>query len=92
MRRVNNISFHAVDQRQDVEYLDIEPCLQRLLVRWQVRAFQKQRPHPAGGAQAEKYADLAYTHDRYNAKALVNKGNCLLLRGELDMAKQVCWG
>lgn len=38
--------------------------------------------------QAEKYADLAYTHDRYNAKALVNKGNCLLLRGELDMAKQ----
>merc|ERR1719230_2004840 len=24
--------------------------------------------------QAEKYADMAYAHDRYNAKALVNKG------------------
>ena len=52
MRRVDDISFHAVDQRQDVEYLDIEPCLQRLLVRRQVRAFQKQRPHHSVGAQA----------------------------------------
>ena len=26
--------------------------------------------------QADKYADLAVRHDRYNAKALVNKGNC----------------
>ena len=57
MRRVDDISFHAVDQRQDVEYLDVEPCLQRLLVRWQVRAFQKQRPHPAGGAQAVDQPD-----------------------------------
>ena len=39
-------------------------------------------------AQAEKYADLAYTNDRYNAKALVNKGNCLLVKGELEMSKQ----
>jgi intraflagellar transport protein 88 len=38
--------------------------------------------------QAEKYADLAYTNDRYNAKALVNKGNCLLVKGEFEMAKQ----
>jgi len=38
--------------------------------------------------QAEKYADLAYTHDRYNAKALVNKGNCLLVKGEFEMSKQ----
>jgi len=39
-------------------------------------------------ANAEKYADLAYTNDRYNAKALVNKGNCLLVKGELEMSKQ----
>jgi intraflagellar transport protein 88 len=39
-------------------------------------------------AQAEKYADLAYTNDRYNAKALVNKGNCLLVKGDFEMAKQ----
>jgi intraflagellar transport protein 88 len=38
--------------------------------------------------QAEKYADLAYTNDRYNAKALVNKGNCLLVKGDFEMAKQ----
>jgi len=38
--------------------------------------------------QAEKYADLAYTNDRYNAKALVNKGNCLMVKGDLEMAKQ----
>ena len=31
--------------------------------------------------QAEKYADLAYTHDRYNAKALVNKvGRAVVLK------------
>ena len=30
---------------------------------------------------ADKYADLAYEHDRYNARALVNKGNCLAVRG-----------
>lgn len=39
-------------------------------------------------SQAEKYADMAYTNDRYNAKALVNKGNCLLVKGEFEMAKQ----
>merc|ERR1719230_1122419 len=39
-------------------------------------------------ANAEKYADMAYQHDRYNAKALVNKGNCLAMRGEVDHAKQ----
>ena len=38
--------------------------------------------------QAEKYADLAYRHDRYNAKALVNKGNCLLIKGEFELSKQ----
>jgi hypothetical protein len=29
-----------------------------------------------GTAQADKYANLAVRHDRYNAKALVNLGNC----------------
>lgn len=41
--------------------------------------------------QAEKYADMAYTHDRYNAKALVNKGNCLMMSRKnenVEMAKQ----
>ena len=39
-------------------------------------------------AAAEKYADIAYQHDRYNAKALVNKGNCLAHKNEGDQAKQ----
>jgi len=39
-------------------------------------------------SQAEKYADLGYKNDRYNAKALVNKGNCLLVKGEFEMSKQ----
>jgi len=37
---------------------------------------------------AEKYADLAYEFDRYNAKALVNKGNCLTMKNQSDLAKQ----
>mmetsp|Transcript_16978 Transcript_16978/g.53007 ORF Transcript_16978/g.53007 Transcript_16978/m.53007 type:complete len:554 (+) Transcript_16978:886-2547(+) len=37
---------------------------------------------------AERYADLAYCDDRYNAKALVNKGNCLVKRLELELARQ----
>ena len=34
---------------------------------------------------ADKYADLAYEHDRYNARALVNKGNCLAVRGCVEI-------
>lgn len=37
---------------------------------------------------AEKYADMAITHDRYNAKALVNRGNCLFMRNEFLRAKE----
>lgn len=37
---------------------------------------------------AERYADLAYAHDRYNAKALVNKGNCLTTNNDAETAKQ----
>lgn len=40
-------------------------------------------------AQADKYANLAVRHDRYNAKALVNKGNCLNVNGEKEKAKEL---
>jgi intraflagellar transport protein 88 len=40
-------------------------------------------------AEADKYANLAVRHDRYNAKALVNKGNCLYVKGELERAKEL---
>jgi intraflagellar transport protein 88 len=39
--------------------------------------------------QASKYANLAVKHDRYNAKALVNMGNCLMDRAELERAKEL---
>jgi len=39
--------------------------------------------------QADKYANLAVRNDRYNAKALVNKGNCLYVKGELERAKEL---
>ncbi|CAM9370847.1 unnamed protein product, partial [Heterosigma akashiwo] len=39
--------------------------------------------------QADRYADLAIKQDRYNAKALVNKGNCLYQRGEYPRAKEL---
>jgi len=37
----------------------------------------------------EKYSDLALKQDRYNARALVNKGNTLLLRGDCHKAKDL---
>jgi intraflagellar transport protein 88 len=38
---------------------------------------------------AIKYADLAMKHNRYNAKALVNKGNCMFMRGEFEHARSM---
>lgn len=38
---------------------------------------------------ADKYANLAVRYQRYNAKALVNKGNCLFCQGELERAKEL---
>lgn len=38
---------------------------------------------------AEKQADLAIKSDRYNAKALVNKGNCLFVAGEYQRAREM---
>jgi len=39
-------------------------------------------------ANAEKYAECAIEYDRYNAKALVNRGNCLFMRNEFLRAKE----
>ncbi|CAE7482309.1 CSN5, partial [Symbiodinium necroappetens] len=39
--------------------------------------------------QAEKYADIAVKADRYNARALVNKGNCMFMNDEFERAKEV---
>lgn len=37
---------------------------------------------------AEQFSDLAIQHDRYNSKALVNKGNCLFVNEDYDRAKE----
>ena len=37
---------------------------------------------------AETFADLAIQHDRYNSKALVNKGNCLYNQEDFDRSKE----
>ena len=37
---------------------------------------------------AEKFSDMAIQNDRYNSKALVNKGNCLFINEEYDKAKE----
>jgi len=38
---------------------------------------------------AIKYADVAMKHNRYNAKALVNKGNCMFMRSEYEAARSM---
>ncbi|CAM9126724.1 unnamed protein product [Ectocarpus fasciculatus] len=38
---------------------------------------------------ADSYADMAIRHNRYNAKALVNKGNCLFMSKEYERAKEI---
>jgi intraflagellar transport protein 88 len=38
---------------------------------------------------AATYADLSVHNDRYNARALVNRGNCLYRKGDLEGAKMV---
>merc|ERR1719324_1832891 len=43
----------------------------------------------ADHANAEKYADMAVKADRYNARALVNKGNCMFMNDEFERAKEV---
>jgi len=39
--------------------------------------------------QADEYANMAVQHTRYNASALVNKGNCLFAADDLDGARSV---
>ena len=43
--------------------------------------------HEADFNNAVKYADIAMKHNRYNAKALVNKGNCMFMRNDLEHAR-----
>ena len=45
--------------------------------------------HEADYPNAVKYADLAMKHNRYNAKALVNKGNCMFMRNDLEHARSM---
>jgi len=40
-------------------------------------------------ANAEKYADVAVKADRYNARALVNKANCMFMNDEFERAKEL---
>ena len=37
---------------------------------------------------AEKYCDIALKFDKYNCKALVNKGNCLFYQNDFEGAKE----
>lgn len=37
---------------------------------------------------AEKYCDIALKYDRYNCKALVNKGNCYYYKNDFSRAKE----
>lgn len=39
---------------------------------------------------AEKYAEMGVQNDRYNARALVNRANCMFERGDLEGAKMAC--
>ncbi|KAL7531684.1 hypothetical protein ACHAXR_004171 [Thalassiosira sp. AJA248-18] len=39
--------------------------------------------------RASNYADIALGSDRYNAKALVNKANCLFVSGDFTLAKDL---
>jgi len=43
----------------------------------------------ADHASAEKYADIAVKADRYNARALVNKANCMFMNDEFERAKEI---
>ena len=45
--------------------------------------------HEADYQNAVKYADIAMKHNRYNAKALVNKGNCMFMRNDLEHARSM---
>jgi intraflagellar transport protein 88 len=40
-------------------------------------------------SEAERYVDIALSNDRYNARALVNKGNCLFMKNDFRKAKEL---
>ena len=67
-----------------------------------LKMFEKKEPKLVGTAatnlsflfflegdykQSERYADVAIEHDRYNAKALNNRGNCDYMKGAYDRAR-----
>ncbi|KAJ1343545.1 hypothetical protein BSLG_001814 [Batrachochytrium salamandrivorans] len=67
-----------------------------------LKTFEKKEPKLVGTAatnlsflyflegdykQSERYANTAIEHDRYNAKALTNRGNCDFMRGQYDHAR-----
>ncbi|KAJ3194971.1 Intraflagellar transport protein 88 [Irineochytrium annulatum] len=69
-----------------------------------LKSFEKKDPRLVGTAatnlsflyfldgdikQAEKYADLAISSDRYNAKGLTNRGNCYFQKGSYEKAKEM---
>ena len=49
-------------------------------------SFSSRGPQEGQYAAADKYAEIAINADRYNAHALVNKGNCLYMNGEYGKA------
>ena len=53
------------------------------------RMISRDLPSSRAASQAVKYADQAMKHNRYNAKALVNKGNCMFMSGQYDEARQM---
>lgn len=44
---------------------------------------------PQDAPNASSFAQLAVSHDRYNARALVNMGNALAAGGEPERAKEM---
>lgn len=44
--------------------------------------------HEGEGSNADKYAEVALSADRYNPSALVNKGNVLFARGDYEKARE----
>nr|KAJ3419677.1 Intraflagellar transport protein 88 [Polyrhizophydium stewartii] len=84
---------------KSIQYLKTKDFAQAIET---LKTFEKKDPKLVGTAstnlsflyflegdyrQSEKYADIAIEHDRYNAKAQTNRGNCDFMRGQLDRAR-----
>lgn len=89
-----------IEIKKAVSYInqkDIEKAIETL------KAFEKKDQHMMAIAStnisflyfleqdyknSDKYAEIALEYDRYNAKALVNKGNCLFMKNDFRKAKE----